>query len=245
VTGTRASRGALVLWSAPRCRSTVFLRMMAERGDVAIVHEPLSRVHDFGSGQVLDRTCTSGPEVIDAVLAAGTTARVFVKDTTDFDYPEVLSNPEFLAGAQHTFIIRHPRAAIASHAALNPDLTVDEIGFARLRGIHDAVEAATGIPPVVVDSDDLVRDPAATVRAYCAAVGLEYLERALRWSPGALPLWQATARWHADVAASDGIRAEGTRTPAVDVDADPVLRGYLRFHEPHYEWLLERALPVE
>lgn len=240
-------RGALVLWSAPRCRSTVFQRMMAERGDFAIVHEPLSHVHDFGTGHVLDRACASGEEVLRAVLAAGATGRVFVKDTTDFAVPEVLSSPGFLTGARHTFIIRDPREAIASHVALNPDVTLSEIGFARLREIHDAVEAATATAPVVIDSDDLVRYPAATVRAYCCAVGIEYLEHALRWNPGELAVWERTSRWHTEVSRSDRISPSSRRAggnAVTEVDVDPVLAGYLRVHQPHYEWLWQRRLRI-
>jgi hypothetical protein len=38
----------LMLWSAPRSRSTAFFRMMAERGDFMMVHEPFSYLAEFG-----------------------------------------------------------------------------------------------------------------------------------------------------------------------------------------------------
>jgi hypothetical protein len=39
----------LMLWSAPRSRSTAFYRMMIERGDFTGVREPFSRVEVFGA----------------------------------------------------------------------------------------------------------------------------------------------------------------------------------------------------
>jgi hypothetical protein len=42
----------LMLWSAPRSRSTAFFRMMAERGDFMMVHEPFSYLAEFGYADV-------------------------------------------------------------------------------------------------------------------------------------------------------------------------------------------------
>ena len=42
----------LMLWSAPRSRSTAFYRMMIERGDVTGVHEPFSPVEVFGTADI-------------------------------------------------------------------------------------------------------------------------------------------------------------------------------------------------
>lgn len=42
----------LMLWSAPRSRSTAFFRMMAERGDFTVVHEPFSYLAEFGYADV-------------------------------------------------------------------------------------------------------------------------------------------------------------------------------------------------
>jgi hypothetical protein len=38
----------LALWSPPRCRSTAFWRMLAERGDLAAFHEPFWQLADQG-----------------------------------------------------------------------------------------------------------------------------------------------------------------------------------------------------
>jgi hypothetical protein len=235
--------GVLMLWSAPRCRSTMFLRMMAQRGDFATVHEPLSRMKDFGRSAVLDQACSTADEVIRAILAAGRQRRIFVKDTTDFHFPEVLRSAELLSRCRHTFVIRDLNDAIASHFALNPQLTRDEVGFAWLREIYDAVQAATGTPPVVVDSDELVADPPAVIRRYCAAVGIDFVAQALRWPRGGLPEWQLTARWHEYVANSEGIESGHRRRPDHPVTDHPHLGPIYRFHRPHYQYLRDRRLP--
>ena len=231
----------LALWSAPRCRSTAFARMMAERDDHVVVHEPFSRVVDFGEVKVGDWDARTEQDVLVALRAIAACKPVFFKDTTDFHYPEVLADQAFLAAATHTFIIRHPAEAIASHHRLNPDLGRDEIGFARLHEIFDAVRAATGTTPVVIDSDDLLDRPAETVRAYCAAVGIPFLADALSWQPGMRPEWQTTSRWHESTSRTAGFkRGAGGRAEAVA--ADPVLRAYRDYHLRYYEQLRAAAL---
>ena len=231
----------LALWSAPRCRSTAFARMMAERDDRVVVHEPFSQVVDFGEVQVGDRVARSEQEVLAALRALAAEKPVFFKDTTDFHYPALLGDQDFLVAATHTFIIRHPAEAIASHYLLNPDLGRDEIGFAWLHEIFNAVRVATGATPVVIDSDDLLDRPADTVRAYCSAVGIPFLPDALRWQPGMRPEWQATSRWHESTSRTAGFAREaGDGVEAVA--ANPVLRAYRDYQLPYYEQLHAAAL---
>ena len=231
----------LALWSAPRSRSTAFARMMAERGDRTVVHEPFSQVVDFGEVKVGGGIARTEQDVLAALRAVAAIEPVFFKDTTDFHYPAVLADEAFLTGATHTFIIRDPAEAIASHYALKPDLGRDEVGFAWLHEIFAAVRAATGSTPVVIDSDDLLDRPADTVRAYCSAVGIPFVPEALTWRPGMRPEWQATSRWHESTSSTAGF-IRGADDSAEIVAANPVLRGYLEYHQPYYEELRAAAL---
>ncbi|MFJ5999324.1 sulfotransferase family protein [Streptomyces sp. NPDC092370] len=232
----------LALWSAPRSRSTAFERMMMERGDFDVVHEPFSHVADFGSAEVAGRTVASETELIEALRAVP--GRVFFKDTTDFHYPALLADTDFLTSATHTFIIRDPAEVIASHAALNPRLTRDEIGFSRLYEIYNAVVAATGTEPVVIDSDDLLDRPEATVRAYCERVGIPFQAAALHWEPGVPPQWQRTEKWHRDASKSSTFTRRSTEDTGAGVADDPVLGEFHRFHLPYYMKLREQRLAV-
>ena len=226
----------MILWSAPRCRSTAFLRMMVERGDFLVLHEPFSHLVDFGVADVCGAQLRSEPELIRTLLELGGRRPVFLKDTTDFHYPGVLVADRLLREATHTFMIRDPAAAIESHYRLNPNLGRDEIGFAWLYEIFDAVRRATGAAPLVLDGDDLVRAPHELVEAYCARVGIPFVAEALSWEPTMLPAWQRTGRWHTTVSASGGI-ADVAQESELDVAAHPVLGEFLRFHQPYYDEL--------
>lgn len=233
----------LALWSAPRCRSTAFARMMAERGDYRVLHEPFSHVQNFGESDVAGRIVRSERELIPELWRLAAEGPLFFKDTTDFHYPCLLADRDFLSQPVHTFLIRHPADAIASHYALHPGLQRDEIGFAWLAEIYDAVAQATGVPPVVVDSDELVERPADTVRAYCRAVGIPFAAETLSWQPGMHEDWRRTSRWHETASRTGGfVRTAAARRETVE--ADPRLVGYLEYHLPFYQRLKSAALRV-
>lgn len=248
--GARAARPAagvatpslLVLWSAPRCRSTAFLRMMQERGDFEVVHEPLSHTVDFGQTEIAGRPVRSEAEALEALLARSERVPVFFKDTTDFHYPALLAHERFLRRARHTFIIRDPAAAIASHHRVNPDVTRDEIGFERLHEIYERVVAVTGQSPPVVEADDLVRQPAEIVRAYCLAVGIPFRPEALEWDPGWRDDWKQAGSWHVEASERRGFVPDPGDHGSAAIAGDDRLMGYLRHHAPFYERLRDHAL---
>ena len=185
-----------MLWSAPRARSTAFFRMMIERGDFTGVHEPFSYLAEFGYAEAGGVRVTSAPELIAALSSAARVRPVFAKETTGRRYPEVLASPGFLAGdAVHTFLIRHPAETIRSYLAISPDAPLEKIGCESQYEVYAAVAQATGRAPVVIDSADLVRRPADTVRAYCAAAGIGFRPEALRWQPSDRPEWELSRAW--------------------------------------------------
>jgi hypothetical protein len=233
----------LALWSPPRCRSTAFWRMIAERGDLLVIHEPFCHLADHGYAQVAGCTVGTEAELISVLLKVSAERPVFFKDTMDHPHSAVLADQALLREAVHTFLIRDPREAIASHYALDPQVTRDEIGFAHLYEAYRAVEAAGGHKPVVIDANDLASQPVTLVAAWCEQVGLTFLPDSLNWAPGERNEWAATARCHTDVSRSSGFHAAARSYPAT-VDTHPHLAAYHAFHEPYYLRLLEQRLSV-
>src|SRR5262245_655275 len=111
----------LCLWSAPRCRSTAFFRMMVQRGDFDAVHEPFSYLAEFGHVDIDGRTMRTAAEVLGTIRTMAGRTPVFFKDTTDERYPAVLADTAFLAhDAVHAFLVRDPRQTIPSYRRINP-----------------------------------------------------------------------------------------------------------------------------
>jgi hypothetical protein len=208
-----------------------------------VLHEPFSHVADFGSAAVGDRVVHSEAELIAALRELARRTPLFFKDTTDFHYPGVLADQAFLAEVTHTFLIRHPAETIASHFALNRNLGRDEIGFAWLADIYDAVARRTGAAPVVVDSDDLIANPEDTVQEYCRRVGIPFLSEALRWQPGMRDEWRKTRSWHEATSRTGNFAATRPAYPET-VRNNPVLASYLDYHLPYYRKLRAHRMVV-
>jgi sulfotransferase family protein len=232
------------LWSAPRTRSTVFFRSMVERGDMTVLHEPFCNLRDHGETDAGARTFDSSRALL-AWLRDGTQdMRVFLKDHPPTAYlGDVLADRSFLAEARHAFLIRRPEEIAASVYALDPGMTIAGIGLETLCEVQTAVREAGGDASVVIDSDDLVARPEATLAAYCAAVGLPFIPRALTWEPGERPEWRRSARWHVDVSASSGFeRRERVYPHTVENSRD--LARFAAHHRPFYERLYAQRLDV-
>ena len=230
------------LWSAPRARSTAFFRSMAERGDLTVLHEPFGNLKNYGETDVDGQTFDSSAELL-AWLREARGSSVFLKDTMDHQYDDVLADRRFLAEARHAFLIRCPEEIAASYYALFPPMTINAIGMERLCEMQAAISGAGGNPPVVIDSDDLVTRPAATMAAYCAAVGLPFNPQALTWDRGEQPEWRRSASWHADASDSSGFERFERVYPFTAENSEKLAR-YAAHHRPFYEELYPQRLDV-
>lgn len=233
----------LALWSAPRARSTVFFRSIVERGDLIALHEPFSNLADFGETDIEGRTVDSPASLLTWLTDREHDLRVFLKDTTDRRHGAVLTNRRFLTETRHAFLIRRPEEIAVSFYALKPDMRIDHIGLEALHELYTAVRDAGGHRPVVVDSDDLVQRPEATMAAYCAAVELPFIPQALTWEPGQRPEWRRSARWHAEVQASSGFEQRDHGYPHTAENSDELAR-FAAHHRPFYEQLHAQRLNV-
>ncbi|MFI9502850.1 hypothetical protein [Nocardia sp. NPDC052566] len=231
----------IALWAHPRSISTAFGRMMMERGDVTVVHEPLVTLVDYGSVPIGEQVADSAPAAMAALRELAAQRPVFVKDTTEYRYQGLFDEPSAMRDIVHTFIVREPKQTIASHVHLLPDVTVDKIGYGHLWDLFELAWQVNRVRPVVVDADRLLADPDTMVRKYCAAVGLPHIPEALHWAPEARPEWERTARWHVDAARSSGFEAS-TKEYAVTVDNDERLRAFYDHHLPYYKKLIRHAI---
>lgn len=229
------------LWTYPRTISTAFERVMMERGDHEILHEPFSYLY-----YVHEQKATIPQEFVDSdhpvtypaikemIFETARKGPVFFKDMAAHCFDHLQKDREFIARLSNTFLIRDPAKTIASFYALNADVSLAEIGCEQLYRLYRNVESTIGSPPVVVDADDLEDDPAATMAAYCERVGIEFMPDSLTWSPQGSKKWKIWEKWHRDAARSSGI-VKNLETFEETVDNNAHLRGYYDHHLPFYE----------
>jgi hypothetical protein len=216
---------------------------MVERGDVIAFHEPFWNLVTFGEADLAGRTFDAPVSLLAWLRDDTDDVTVFLKETTDHRYGEVLADRRVLAEARHAFLIRRPEEIAASYYALWPDMRIEDVGLEALHELHAAVRDAGGHTPVVIDSDDLVARPEATMAAYCAAVELPFIPQALTWAPGERPEWRRSARWHSDVSASSGFE-QRERTYERGAENSDELARFAAYHRPFYEQLHALRLDV-
>ncbi|MGY1502799.1 sulfotransferase-like domain-containing protein [Streptomyces sp. QTS52] len=233
------SHPLIFLWAHCRSRSTAFLRTMLERGDLLVLHEPFSSIVVQGYAEVGEEKAGTFAELLRLIELAAQRAPVFVKETTEYRYG-ILDDPRLPHLGTHTFIVRDPEPTLASHYAMNQDVTCAEVGYEHQFEIFDLVRRSTGRPPVVIEAERLVADPDEVVRYYCQETGIPFMPSALSWRPGEQTVWKRTPEWHQDTARSSGFTQSGGHYPT-GVHNSAKLARYHAYHLPFYERLRAHA----
>ena len=239
----------LALWCHPRARSTAMGRMMFERRDHLVLDEPFARNYYFSDERASFRRTDVSPDpqlrfqrICEEILARAAERPVFVKDHAYHVIHRV--TPDFLGLFRNAFLIRHPSQALPSLFARMPDATLQETGYEALAQMVAAVREL-GEWPVLIDAQDLVDAPHATVAAWCKHVGIPFMPEALCWVEG-IPCdfdvyWWGDPSWHRHLTRSTGFAAQSDcGYPALD--DIPGLRRAYEACLPHYTELQKYRL---
>ena len=230
----------LTLWATPRSVSTAFEWMMRQRGDFECFHEPWNELYYYGEDRrserdahVEARTGHTYAAFWAEITALARQRNVFVKDFA-YSVEHDLDQAK-LAAMTHTFLIRDPERVVQGLGRHWPDCTWEEVGFESLHRLFSRIADRDGAPPPVIDAADLTGNPEGTIRAFCAAVGIEFIADALSWESGERTevSWygEGTGPWHDNLRQSTGIAPPRTEYPPL---ADT----------PRLVEMYERSLPL-
>ena len=146
---------------------------------------------------------------------------------------------DWMQGAAHVLLIRHPARVAASYAAKREAPGAADLGFEDTARLDALIAEATGTRPVVVDAARVRADPEAQLRALCAAVGAPFDAGMLHWGAGPKPFDGPWApHWYGAVHASTGFGGPEGPLP----DLDPALQRLANGALPLYAALLARAI---
>ncbi|XP_077987036.1 uncharacterized protein LOC144441354 [Glandiceps talaboti] len=183
-------RRNIIIWSSPRSLSSAFCRVITNSPEVKTYFEIYDEAYYFGEDRLsqlyghipIKPNCKF--EDIKRRLDKETPpeSHVVLKDMAH----TVTSKLEYLpTGYQHTFLIRHPVKVFLSlykvtkKSSINCDKPwpSDFKNFKAFGELYDYVinKTVTDKQIVVVDADDIQRDPARMFEKYCHAVGLCFI----------------------------------------------------------------------
>ncbi|MEQ9257891.1 MAG: hypothetical protein RIG84_02200 [Roseovarius sp.] len=246
----------IALWSHPRSMSTATERVMRERGDLAVFHEPF--MYDYYVNRKADLFPHFEPEeghpvtyedVRDMLLAKGEEGPVFFKDMSYYMMPHMLEDRAFCERLTHCFLIRDPVASIASYVKLDPKVTSEEIGLVAQEAHHKGLTEMLGAAPVILKAEDIRADTRAAIGALWERIGLPPADHAFEWQGEQPEEWKQVEGWHGTATHSKGIRpitpeeiAKQQATFEAMSAEHPQMRAYLEEHLPAYERLAAQAL---
>lgn len=233
----------IAMWSGPRNVSTALMRSFGARADALVVDEPLY-------AHYLQVTGLEHPGRAETLERHEADWRRVARDLTEGDLPEGKSVSyqkhmahHLLDGMQgawldrlaHAFLLRDPRAMLASLDAKYPNPTLADTGLPQQAAIFDQVCEKLGETPPVVDAKDLLGNPRGILAQLCERLGLEFDEGMLSWEAGPRETDGAWAPyWYASVNGTTGFRpyqpSSAELSPALNALLDECLPLYEKLH---------------
>ncbi len=207
----------IILWSAPRCVSSAFLKAFSQHPQTAIVNEPFLDMYYFSQWRRSDRfgDCQEQhnygiTQVLEKIQSL-TTPLVFIKEIAYQALPYIAE--DFLKNAINTFIVRDPREAIASWYRVPEYPTEEEFGFEPLKQTWEMVTEELQQEPIVVEANNFRRNPEQVLSLYCQRLGVPFASQMLNWDNGSFKKeneWkphelESRAKWYKTLDSSTGI----------------------------------------
>lgn len=238
----------IAMWSGPRNLSTAMMRSFGSRADTFVTDEPFYGAYLKATGDpqpmadavIADMDCDwagvarsmTGPcPAGKAVWYQKHMAHHMVGPVAHHDLP----------GLRHAFLIRDPARVVASYAAKREAVRPEHLGTAKQVEYFDREADRLGHAPPVVDSADILRDPADMLARLCEALGIAWDPAMLHWQAGLRDtdgIW--ASHWYDAVAASTGFGAPDKPMP----DLDPAARAVADACRADYDYLARHKISI-
>lgn len=235
----------IAMWSGPRNLSTAMMYAFGNRSDFDVVDEPFYAAYLMKTGlnhpmrdEIIESQPTDPNDVSQQLLDSNKDGKphFYQKHMTQHMVPGMPR--DWMAKVKNVFLLRHPARVIASFSAKYENLTLDDIGFVQQSDLFDDV-LQMGAAPIVIDSNDVRKNPERQLKKLCAALGLDWDPEMLHWPQGGHAkdgVW--APHWYGAVHKSTGFAGPESNLPE--------LRGHLadlaEQAMPHYERLLNFRL---
>lgn len=235
----------ICLWSGPRNVSTALMYAFAQRSDTTVVDEPLyghylkvSGAPHPGAAEVIAAMETDGKRVIQEVILGPCEQPIlFTKNM-----PHQLINLDwaFLQQTTNVILTRAPEDMLPSYAQQVPNPSLRDTSYdLQVALLEKATAWGQDVP--VIESRELLRNPAAVLQTLCERLGIDFDKNMLQWPAGPRPEDGVWAKyWYHNVHRSTGFapyKPKNTPFPAA-------LQPLLAECRPYYEKLSAYAIRV-
>lgn len=234
----------ICLWSGPRNVSTALMYSFAQLDGIRVVDEPLyghylrvsGASHPGGSAVMAAMNC-DGNEVMRRLLEAQVddpSTRLFLKHMA---HHLVDIDLDFIHRSCNVLLIRDPREMLPSLTIQVPHAQLADTGLQRQHELFAELVAA-GNSPTVLDSRELLLNPADVLQQLCERIAVRFSDAMLQWDAGPRPedgVW--APHWYHAVHQSTGFAPYQAKT-----EFPESLHGLLAECQPWYDKLFANAI---
>ena len=180
----------LAVWSGPRNISTALMYSFGNRDDFEIIDEPFYANYLIETGldhPMRKEIILSQPENVTTVINNLTKDRsnmgknLYQKHMT---HHMVNSVPrDWFNQVKHVFLLRLPVRVISSFSKKYKNVSADDIGFKKQVELFSEI-LKRGLDPIVVNSEDIRKEPEETLTKLCERLNLRFQKSMLSWQMG-------------------------------------------------------------
>lgn len=235
------------LISGPRNLSTALMYSFAQREDMVVLDEPfygnylknaiLENEHP-GQQEILNSMELREELIVKNINRLSSRKNVFVKGMA---HHFLDNSPTFILDWKNVLLIRHPKKLIASFSKVISNPTLADIGIKKEAELFLFLQKK-GKTPLVIDSDELLKNPKAYLIKICENLKIPFTENMLSWKKGGIPedgIW--AKHWYANVHNSEGFSVQKSSSQPLPKYLEPLLQDAL----PYYEVLKNNILRNE
>ena len=245
----------VMLWYAPRSSSTAFTKCITAKGDVKCYFEPFTTAEFYGPNGRLAQDIVLEPDYTPESVKLwleSEQSKVFVKDAAY----SIDGKYQFIPkGYRHSFLIRRPELLYKSiyrvFQGIGGDVEKNIISYLptktnlvqSLSDLLDYIELSIG-DVCIIDSDDILANPAEMIRKYCNKMGLPYHSGLLQWEKGIPDTWVVAKsylpreyRWYEHVIMSTSWEKQGRHSGSIDERIPKCITDLIEAEMPFYKKL--------
>jgi hypothetical protein len=237
----------IAMWSGPRNISTAMMRSFGARPDTAVVDEPFyaaylacTKLEHPMREAVLASQPTDPRAVVTALLGPVPEGKpVYYQKHMTHHMLEGFDRG-WMAQVRNAFLIRDPRAVLTSYVQKRSEVTLADIGIVQQHELFDCEADRLGKAPPVIESEDILRDPASMLARLCASLDIGYTDAMLHWPAGRRAtdgVWAPA--WYAAVERSTGFAKTQERPDRV---LPTELESLAAAAQTHYEALARHRI---
>lgn len=236
----------IAMWSGPRNLSTAMMRSFGSRADTFVSDEPFYGAYLKATGDpqpmadavIASMDCDWHSVAAAMVGAPPKPAAIWYQKHMAHHMIGPIDHAD-MPGLRHAFLIRDPARVVASYAAKRVAVVPEHLGTARQVEFFDREADRLGRVPPVIDSADILADPASMLKRLCNALDITWDAAMLAWKPGLRDtdgIW--AGHWYDAVMNSSGFGPPDDRPILLNDDAKRVADAC----RPDYDYLSRHKL---